>query len=450
MQTFPLLRNKDGTVLSVDPTTDGALSRPKLLGPCLDVNTDGSVNLSGNACACSADMTKHPAIEDTFLASVSGGATTTGADFCPTPYLPVSSNKPMQSDPVAKHNWVAFDLQEPRAHLDQAWSITFEGILSAWLNGRRGRLECAVKKDGGTSIDCERGDAPSNFTLLDSDAGFCDHGVQGPNLTPGITSGDIVQILDVLPDPADPYWATVGKTCNPDTCLAQYGTPDLPVPASAAQITARMLDANETWLRRDLLVTKSYQDRLDLQPSFAPTKADAPLPAPLTCCFPYPITYAVRGGSQWVVGGSVVGFEHHLIPDPTAADSSTAACIVSCDDNVKLRNGRAARRPTTSLVAPGPDDPALFRNEALEFVVWDPQDATACDPKPCLQRDMTFSFQEVGGFSAMVVPLSSNTLVLPQAISFVPGLSQLAIPDATSQGLILFDLRRIGTTQTIF
>ena len=40
MQTFPLLRNKDGTVLSVDPTTDGALSRPRLLGPCLDVTVD--------------------------------------------------------------------------------------------------------------------------------------------------------------------------------------------------------------------------------------------------------------------------------------------------------------------------------------------------------------------------------------------------------------------------
>src|SRR4029078_7535640 len=64
MQTFPLLRDKDGTVLSVDPSSDGALTRPKLLGPCLDSNNP-------SACSCSAEAAKQVPATDVFLASVS-------------------------------------------------------------------------------------------------------------------------------------------------------------------------------------------------------------------------------------------------------------------------------------------------------------------------------------------------------------------------------------------
>ena len=100
--------------------------------------------------------------------------------------------------------------------------------------------------------------------------------------------------------------------------------------------------------------------------------------------------------------------------------------------------------------APAFSDSSVFRNQSVQFVVWDPAEFN-CEQKPnCLQRDMAFSFNEVGGFTPMLASLSTNAFVLPQGISFVPGLSQLAIPDATSQGLILFDLRRIAPTQTIF
>jgi hypothetical protein len=436
MQTFPLLRDKDGTVLSVDPSADGALSRPKLLGPCLDPNDP-------NTCSCSSDSTKQVPPAITFLASVPG-VTSTPADICPNPYPADLTKPPAPSAPVARHNWVAFDLREPRAHIEQAWSVTFEGVLSPWFATRTGRLACA---SGAANIACEAGANPSHFTLLDSDAGFCDHGAQGSDLAKqqGLAAGDIVQIIDPLPDVNDAYWATVTNTCNPALCEAQYGTPDKPaqLPTKDQQLVKRGLDTNQTWFRRDLLVTKSFQDHLELEPSFA---GDG---APLTCCFPFPVTYQVRGGSQWVVNGSITSFEHHLIPDPTAADSSTAACTVSCDPNLVLRNGRAPRRPASPTMVPNLGTDAVFRNQALQFVVWDPAQFNCTEP-PCLQRDMAFTFQEVGGFSPMSVPLSANALVLPQAITFVPGLSQLAIPDATSQGLILFDLTRIATTQTIF
>jgi hypothetical protein len=433
MQTFPLLRDKDGTVLSVDPATDGALSRPKLLGPVLDPTNPITTS-------CSSDTTVQVPPEITFLSSVPG-VTTTPADFCPNAY-PTDPTKPVPpTDKVARHNWVAFDLREPRAHIEQGWSITFEGVLSPWFATRRGRLACANGQPN--NLDCERGASPSKFTLLDPDAAFCDHGAQGADLAKQQHGGDIVQIIDPLPDPADPYWGGVANTCNPALCNAQYGPPDVPVTLAPTDplITSRGLDPNQTWTRRDLLVTRAFQDHLELETSFADPKV------PLTCCFPFPVTYEVRGGSQWIVNGSVTSFEHHLIPDPAAADSSTAACIVSCDPNLALRNSRVPRRPVTPSVPPNLGDSSVFRNQAIQFVVWDP---LKCTTPPCLQRDMAFSFQEVGGFSPMAVPLSSSAFVLPQAVTFVPGLSQLAIPDATSQGLMLFDLRRIATTQTIF
>jgi hypothetical protein len=434
MQTFPLLRDKDGTVLSVDPATDGALARPKLLGPVLD-----STNPITTSCSSDSTVQVPPAIS--FLSSVPG-VTSTPADICPTPF-PADPTKPVTpTDKVARHNWVAFDLREPRAHVEQGWSITFEGVLSPWFASRRGNLACASGKQ---NIDCERSPNPSHFTLRDADAAFCDHGAQGADLAKqqGLAAGDIVQIIDPLPDPSDSYWGGVANTCNPAICAAQYGPPDVPVTLAPNDplITSRGLDPNQTWMRRDLLVTKAFQDRLDLEPSFADPKV------PLTCCFPFPVTYEVRGGSQWIVNGSVTSFEHHLIPDPNAADSSTAECFVSCDQNLVLRNGRVPRRPATPAVPPNLGDKSVYRNQAIQFVVWDP---LKCTTPPCLQRDMAFTFQEVGGFSSMAVPLSSSAFVLPQAITFVPGLSQLAIPDATSQGLILFDLRQIAATQTIF
>ena len=95
---------------------------------------------------------------------------------------------------------------------------------------------------------------------------------------------------------------------------------------------------------RHEIIPRSTRARSELRSHALPKSAQ---PAPLACCFPYPVTYAVRGGSQWIVNGSFSSFEHHLIPDPNATDSSTAACIESCDPNLELLNGRAPRRSIT-------------------------------------------------------------------------------------------------------
>jgi hypothetical protein len=105
------------------------------------------------------------------------------------------------------------------------------------------------------------------------------------------------------------------------------------------------------------------------------------------------------------------------------------------------------------------DDPRVFRNAQVRFVIWDPlvsdcgvtggADAGGAT-QPCLRRDMHFSFQEEGGFEPLSVSLSATALVMPQTITFVPGLEQLAVPDPVSQGLMLFDLNTLRVVQTIF
>jgi hypothetical protein len=46
--------------------------------------------------------------------------------------------------------------------------------------------------------------------------------------------------------------------------------------------------------------------------------------------------------------------------------------------------------------------------------------------------------------------LSSQSLVLPQSVRYVRGLDMLAIPDAASMGLMLFDLNLLVTTSYFY
>jgi hypothetical protein len=168
--------------------------------------------------------------------------------------------------------------------------------------------------------------------------------------------------------------------------------------------------------------------------------------APFDCCFPYPMNYVVRAGQHWLVRGSSTGAPHHIIPDPTQPNPSTAACIVSCDPLLNLRNSRAVALPITTPVPPFNDSASadapkgVFQNAQIRFVLWAPE-----KPAP-IKRGSFFSFVEAGGFSPLEVPLvAGNTAVLAQSIQYIRGIDQLAIPDAVSQGLMVFDLNVLST-----
>jgi hypothetical protein len=394
MQTPPLFFDNTGTVQSTEP-----LTRPRLLGPSLAGKTTDTNML---------------------LATV-----TSGSGVADNPMNP--SDHDLSSNPaLSVRNWVAFDLREPRAHADQIWTIVYEGMLPPF-RGRRGRFQCAADK---TAIECEGGANPSNYVLYDSSVGFCDNGAQGSAIATSMNlpSGDIVQVVEPLPDPADPYWGTVGGVCSYASCEQVYGTPD--APASG----------------RDLPIDTSYQDRLVLEPSSSRARA------PLACCFPYPAGYTVRAGKHWLVTGTASGYQHHIIPDPTAADPSTARCIASCDPALALRNSRAADLPQKTIdpvtkmevvtATPAYDGAGAFRNAQMQFVIWQP--AATCSSGPCVTLDMYFSFTETGGFQPTEIGLSTLA-IMPQSIIFVPGINQLALPDAISQGLMMFDFATLSS-----
>ncbi len=397
MQTYPVLFERDGTALTIDPSRPATLNLPKLLGPALDAQSEEARPL---------------------LATVlSSGA---------TPNLGLSSNPRDALD-----NWVTFDLREPRAHPAQAWTVTYEGVLP-WFSGRRGRLQCA--DPGKDAVSCELGDNPSHLELYDSSVGFCDGGAQGEGMDPG---GDLLEIVDDMPDPADPYWTSekIQGVCNRQECEAMFGTLEAP----------RVIEDGNP-VGRDVVIAKSYQGKLSLKNTEAMYQRQRHIP--MACCFPYPVTYTIRANGHWIVNGQATGFAHRLVPDPSETDPTKQACVVSCDENLRLRNGRVVARPAPDPLpepVPAYDDlDSIFHNAQLRFNIWDKE--PTCEKKPCAGRvrDRYFAFQETGGFVPMRFPLSSSQPVMPSSVRFVRGLYMLAIPDPVQQGLLLFDLNRLS------
>jgi hypothetical protein len=456
MQNFPLLHDKDG---AVSQDTGGARRRPKMLGPVfLDVDTDDPENPG-------AKIKAEDPVKSTLAGVVFGSAA--AKSLSPFPYTATAPRLLGQdggtaADPdqtlVAANNWVVFDLAEPRVHVDQTWSVAYEGEVPG-IRGRTGRLQC---RDPGVArlADCAAG-----FDLYDSSAAFCSRGIYDAAAAAnvGIDSGDIVEIIERLPETDDPYWASVGDLCSRTRCELAFGTAENPAVLGT----------------REQEVEAAYQDRLVLKPVQVPDPF-YPLTKkiPLACCFPYPVAYTVRVGKQWIVTGSATGFAHHVVSDPKAANPSDARCVDSCDPRLALSNGRvrmltAADAPaventegltsgglplTSDLPGYGDVSPfkssavkraRMFRNMQIQFALWAPED-TACEKELCVQRGMYFSFAEVGGFSGLTMSLSASTQVAPQSISYVMGIEQLAVPDAVSQGLMLVDLNSLGVVQSLY
>ena len=60
---------------------------------------------------------------------------------------------------------------------------------------------------------------------------------------------------------------------------------------------------------------------------------------------------------------------------------------------------------------------------------------------------MYFQFAESGGFRSMEIGLSPIPVIV-DSIRFVRGIDQLAVPDAVSQGLGLFDIGSLSANGT--
>ena len=191
-----------------------------------------------------------------------------------------------------------------------------------------------VQPKGGGAFFCDRG-------VHDFDAALTigkNEGISDPASmqTWARDHQDVLQITEDFLLEDDPYWDSVADHCSWLQCRETFGT---------------VRDPKST---RDLPITEAYQGSLVVEGVWDFVR----------CCFPTLVSYTVRPRNQWVVTGTAAGFLHRVVPDPF-----TGRCVDSCDPNRSLLNARVLERERSEPV-PALDDPGVFRNPALQFVLW--------------------------------------------------------------------------------
>jgi len=317
----------------------------------------------------------------------------------------------LQTDPnTADKNMVVVDLREPRVHAEQDWAVAFEGTV-AGFQGHVGRFDPVSDERGRTSF-------------YDGSAFFCDRGVHDLDAAKAVASTlgigdpqtvtwaqehqDVLEITEDFLSEEDPYWGSVSGRCSWLQCRETFGV---------------VRDPKST---RDLPIVEAYQGTLVVDGVYDFVR----------CCFPSLVTYTVRARNQWVVTGSSAGFLHRVAPD-----RSTGRCVDSCDPNRALLNGRALERDRGEPI-PELDGPGVFRNPAMQFVVW-----RGTAPS---ERKMAFTFRQKDGFSPLLVNLAAATsYIQPQSLELAPT-GELAIADGSAQGLVFIDLGSVGVSRSFF
>ncbi|XXT23723.1 hypothetical protein WME94_19480 [Sorangium sp. So ce429] len=298
---------------------------------------------------------------------------------------------------------LTMNLEDPRVHLvNETWIATYEGVLP-------GFTRTFVHFDG---------DA-----VRSADARFCRRGVQSRAsveeqlLAAGVEAGeaaaraaglaDFVQVTSALPGEDAAHWAQPDASgCSFEACNARYGS----------VITSRP----------GLRIAEAYEDHLTLE-SRDPAVDDVALAA---CCFSGEVQLGVRTGGQWLVRSNAVGFLHHVVADP-----ETGRCRNACDERLARLNGRVVHTPEDGRVIDG----ALgaFTSPMFRFAI------TGGAP----EQDMQFRFTTQGAFTPLLVELSDNVELQPQAIRLVPATGELAVTDGSLQGLILLSARSVGVAR---
>lgn len=398
---FPTL-SKKGATFRTD-TSDEGLKYPKMLAPLPDTGNDWAFDSGGTVIS----VTSSPA------------------------------------SPTADKNFYVTDVTEPRAHFDQSWTLTYEGILPGF-DGKVARISLAASKDD------DRG-------VFDPNAYFCSAGVHDVDATKleavrilganraaeydgwAAAHADQVEITaDILPE-EDPYWSSTGSACDFVRCRATFGTTENP---------------SHT---RTFPIRKAYQDRVlvDALPGggvIDVTDADGKRVIAPECCFPFQAGYRVRAGQTWVANGSASGFLHHV-----TVDANTGRCIdmgvipgttETCDATRALLTGRAYEVPHATWASKGTGighaDPLTFHNPQMYFAIYEGTEPST--------RDMQFAWQAAGGFVPLAISLGRGSSgVAPQSMIHHPVLGpQVLVTDASLQGVMLVDLYQLAVTFNYF
>jgi hypothetical protein len=389
----------------------------------------------------------------------------------------------LELDPArADRSSLLLSYEEPRAFAPlEDFTATYEGVV-------RDISEALLSVDEATGL------AVINEGL---NAAFCTAGVKDADVTRGVAGSlgvesnadqtsfvrlhtDYAQIVDDLLEEEDPYWRAAGAQCGTELfgsdssagpsgagrtlCEQFFGTPEVPT------------------FNRDWRIVEASQDRLLAEPR-DPRSYDPDVNSVLrrrqlaefsACCFPQPALFQIRGGAQWVVRGSVTGFQHRVTTDPVSG-----RCIEDCSPLVQKLEGRAFEiscsagncptdaqgRPAVGVADPERDfacvvddasafqegiDPGepgsecVFQNLTTRFAIYRGQTEST--------RDMRFRWQFSDGFSTLNIPLTSadRPRSVPRSLALIPETNQLVVSDGSARGVTFVSPRNPGTILSIF
>ncbi len=361
---------------------------------------------------------------------------------------------PFKPGGVDAASGVRLSFDDPEVHVDQDWSVVFEGLIpgfdgiAATLSGTDySTLTLGVP----TGNVCRRGveDARVGSQRFEAIT------AEDPTALPAGSAarlGDYVQLVDEVLASTDPYWSL------PNSCWD--GIENVSTAAQRASVCAQYFGpAAQFSPARDLPVLEAYDDHLVVG-QFAYRDPKSPNPqghsiAPAAnskvmrlaqCCFHNQAHFKVRAGGEWVASGSVTGYLSHVV-----ADAATGACALSCERRETLLSSRMVEVLGTDVTR---NSARALRNPF--FSAWMKVSAVPSASKPeeaalytFSERDAAWKFSARGGFVPQTVNLASTTLaVLPQSMRFIESLGQMAVVDGASQGLILIDLSTVAIGHT--
>lgn len=384
------------------------------------------------------------------IASASAPLAISGPGSESTPRLRPTALK--SAAPTTQDVGVRFSLDVPDVHIDQDWTVSWEGQLPRF---------------DGIAASISTTDAYQTLTLSQPQGQFCSRGVEDwrvgseravaiqdelarrgqpdlPRLDHRMV--DYVQITDEVLGPDDPWWLENGADGCWDPSLA-------PGPARQRACQDTYGPAAEESPQRDFPVLESYDDHLVVGRFFGPVGSREVVPRDpsnagalklMRCCFHNQVRFRVRTASQWVAVGSQVGYLSHLV---RAADGR---CVQSCDPREALLNARAPslRKPPQGDFAPHRDSPLAMRNPMFSFFVMNGVTNGADEPPA---RGHVYRFSSRGQFVPVTITIGGSSIAVnPQSMRFIDSLGQIALVDAASQGLVLIDLKSVAIARAPF
>ena len=330
----------------------------------------------------------------------------------------------------------------------------------------------------GNNVYDQRTMASYAVDVLGMSADEADRFAKGPPEDPSLGHADYVQITGDFPSITDPYWQSARGLAGGgrQECVNVFGSP----PGQAKDLEPG----------RDFVIVEAYQDHLTLRPRNPPPVTADPEKEPAAYaeqvaardsypekvryfvgyCFPSGVRYTIRGSRQWVLANGTPAWIHDTVVD--YADGNR--CVRDCDPRKRWFRSRVFEIATTDVCGPdqtaaacassgvGPGsaddgpcryDPVVSKDETRGIDLDEPGGAANCifenltsrfvvyrGKAPSL-RDMTFSWDQTGGFYPLFGSLAvQSSVVLPQSVAYVSEFEAIAVVDAASLGLSLMTL----------